>query len=141
MVSQHKNPRVLLLGGALEYQRVSNKLASINTVIEQESDHLKMVVAKNEARRPNVLLVEKSVSSYAQEYLLVHVRVFSIGYTDKFAEVVVGSASKGDEYVTWPTGYRPFHALMFFSPEIINGYSKAFYLPKLCVDYTLALSR
>ncbi|KAK8959982.1 putative 1-phosphatidylinositol-3-phosphate 5-kinase FAB1C [Platanthera guangdongensis] len=70
MVSQHKNPRVLLLGGALEYQRVSNKLASINTVIEQESDHLKMAVAKIEAHRPNVLLVEKSVSSYAQEYLL-----------------------------------------------------------------------
>lgn len=70
MVSQHKNPRVLLLGGALEYQRVSNKLASINTVIEQESDHLKMAVAKIEAHRPNVLLVEKSVSSFAQEYLL-----------------------------------------------------------------------
>ncbi|XP_020586116.1 putative 1-phosphatidylinositol-3-phosphate 5-kinase FAB1C isoform X2 [Phalaenopsis equestris] len=70
MVSQHKNPRILLLGGALEYQRVSNKLASINTVMEKESDHLKMVVSKIEAHRPNVLLVEKSVSSYAQEYLL-----------------------------------------------------------------------
>lgn len=35
MVSQHKNPRILLLGGALEYQRVSNKLASINTVMEK----------------------------------------------------------------------------------------------------------
>ncbi|KAK8941313.1 Purple acid phosphatase 17 [Platanthera zijinensis] len=34
----------------------------------------------------------------------VQVRVFSVGYTNKFAEVVVGSASKGDEYVTWPTG-------------------------------------
>lgn len=29
-----------------------------------------MVVSKIEAHRPNVLLVEKSVSSYAQEYLL-----------------------------------------------------------------------
>ncbi|KAG0460976.1 hypothetical protein HPP92_020986 [Vanilla planifolia] len=70
MISQHKRPRLLLLGGALEYQRVSNKLASINTVMEEESCHLKRVVAKIEAHHPNVVLVEKSVSSYVQEYLL-----------------------------------------------------------------------
>ncbi|XP_072978233.1 putative 1-phosphatidylinositol-3-phosphate 5-kinase FAB1C [Typha angustifolia] len=69
MVSQHKNPRLFLLGGALEYQKASNKLASIDTVLKQEKDHLKMVIGKIEARRPNVLLVEKSVSSYAQELL------------------------------------------------------------------------
>nr|GEV14376.1 1-phosphatidylinositol-3-phosphate 5-kinase FAB1B-like [Tanacetum cinerariifolium] len=33
-------------------------------------DHLKMVVAKIDAHQPDVLLVEKSVSRYAQEYLL-----------------------------------------------------------------------
>lgn len=33
-------------------------------------DHLKSIVSRIEAHRPNVLLVEKSVSSYAQEYLL-----------------------------------------------------------------------
>ncbi|XP_077230408.1 FORMS APLOID AND BINUCLEATE CELLS 1C [Tasmannia lanceolata] len=70
MTSQYKNPRLLLLGGALEYQRVQNQLASIDALLQQEIDHLKMVVAKIEAHRPNVLLVEKSVSSYAQEYLL-----------------------------------------------------------------------
>lgn len=37
---------------------------------EQEIDYLKMIVSKIEAHRPNVLLVEKTVSSYAQEYLL-----------------------------------------------------------------------
>ncbi|KAK8483398.1 hypothetical protein V6N11_029092 [Hibiscus sabdariffa] len=35
-----------------------------------ENDHLKMIIEKIEALRPNVLLVEKSASSYAQEYLL-----------------------------------------------------------------------
>ncbi|XP_042511075.1 putative 1-phosphatidylinositol-3-phosphate 5-kinase FAB1C isoform X2 [Macadamia integrifolia] len=70
MTSQYKNPRLLLLAGALEYQRVSNQLASFDTLLQQEIDHLKMVVSKIEAHRPNVLLVEKSVSSYAQEYLL-----------------------------------------------------------------------
>uniref|UniRef100_A0A1D1Z538 1-phosphatidylinositol 3-phosphate 5-kinase n=1 Tax=Anthurium amnicola TaxID=1678845 RepID=A0A1D1Z538_9ARAE len=70
MISQHRNARLLLLGGSLEYQKVTNKLASIETILQQEIDHLKMAVAKIEARKPNVLLVEKSVSSYAQEYLL-----------------------------------------------------------------------
>lgn len=33
----------------------------------QEKEHMKMVVGKIESRRPNVVLVEKSVSSSAQE--------------------------------------------------------------------------
>ncbi|KAH7571005.1 hypothetical protein JRO89_XS05G0238700 [Xanthoceras sorbifolium] len=70
MTSQYKNPRLLILGGALEYQRIPNQLASFNTLMQQENDHLKMVISKIEALRPNVLLVEKSVSSYAQDLLL-----------------------------------------------------------------------
>ncbi|EXC06051.1 1-phosphatidylinositol-3-phosphate 5-kinase [Morus notabilis] len=70
MTSQYKNPRLLILGGALEYQRVPNQLASFDTLLQQENDHLKMIISKIEALRPNVLLVEKSVSSYAQEHLL-----------------------------------------------------------------------
>ncbi|KAF5205875.1 1-phosphatidylinositol-3-phosphate 5-kinase FAB1A [Thalictrum thalictroides] len=70
MTSQYKNPKLLLLGGALEYQRATNQLASFDTLLQQEIDHLKMIVSKIEAHHPNVLLVEKSVSSYAQEYLL-----------------------------------------------------------------------
>ncbi|KAK4779853.1 hypothetical protein SAY87_015959 [Trapa incisa] len=70
MISQYKNPRVLILGGSLEYQRVPNQLESFNTLLQQEIDHLKMIISKIEALHPNVLLVEKSVSSYALEYLL-----------------------------------------------------------------------
>ncbi|CAK7326721.1 unnamed protein product [Dovyalis caffra] len=70
MTTQYKNPRLLLLGGALEYQSVANQLASFNTLVQQENDHLKRIMSKIEALRPNVLLVEKSVSPYAQEYLL-----------------------------------------------------------------------
>ncbi|CAI9095958.1 OLC1v1032005C1 [Oldenlandia corymbosa var. corymbosa] len=70
MNTQYKNPRLLLLGGALEFQGVSNQLESLNVLRQQEMDHLKMIVSKIEALRTNVLLVEKSVSSYAQEYLL-----------------------------------------------------------------------
>ncbi|KAL1209475.1 putative 1-phosphatidylinositol-3-phosphate 5-kinase FAB1C [Cardamine amara subsp. amara] len=70
MTSQYKNPRLLLLAGSLEYQRVAGELASFNTLLQQENDHLKAIIAKIESLRPNVLLVEKSVSSYAQQYLL-----------------------------------------------------------------------
>ncbi|KAL5726683.1 1-phosphatidylinositol-3-phosphate 5-kinase [Ranunculus cassubicifolius] len=70
MTSQYKNPRLFLLGGALEYQKTPNKLASFDALLQQEIDQLKVIVSKIEAHRPNVLLVEKSVSSYAQEYLL-----------------------------------------------------------------------
>jgi len=69
MISEHKNAKLLILGGALEYQRVTNKLASIDNILEQEKEHLRMIVGKIESRQPNVLLVERSVSSYAQELL------------------------------------------------------------------------
>ncbi|KAJ1268506.1 hypothetical protein BS78_07G140800 [Paspalum vaginatum] len=69
MVSEHRNAKLLIFGGALEYHRVPNKLASINRILEQEKEHLKMIVRKIESRRPNVVLVEKSVSSAAQELL------------------------------------------------------------------------
>ncbi|XP_062233139.1 1-phosphatidylinositol-3-phosphate 5-kinase FAB1B-like isoform X2 [Phragmites australis] len=69
MVSKHENPRLLLLGGALELQKVTNKLASINSILEQEKEYLKNAVAKIEAQRPHVLLVEKSVPLYAQQIL------------------------------------------------------------------------
>lgn len=70
MHSRVEKPRLLILGGALEYQRVTNLLSSFDTLLQQEMDHLKMAVAKIDAQRPNVLLVEKSVSRFAQDYLL-----------------------------------------------------------------------
>lgn len=35
MQSRFKNPRLLLLGGALEYHRVSNQLSSLDTLLQQ----------------------------------------------------------------------------------------------------------
>ncbi|KAL4333191.1 hypothetical protein GQ457_07G045520 [Hibiscus cannabinus] len=72
MTSKIDKPRFLILGGALEYQRISNHLSSFDTLLQQEMDHLKMAVAKIGAHHPNVLLVEKSVSRYAQDYLLAN---------------------------------------------------------------------
>uniref|UniRef100_A0ACD5YLL9 Uncharacterized protein n=1 Tax=Avena sativa TaxID=4498 RepID=A0ACD5YLL9_AVESA len=70
MSSRIEKPRLLLLAGALEYHRVTNQLSSIDTLLQQETDHLKMAVAKIVAQKPNLLLVENSVSRYAQDLLL-----------------------------------------------------------------------
>ncbi|CAN6478430.1 unnamed protein product [Victoria cruziana] len=70
MTSKIKSPRIFLLGGALEYQRVANLLSSFDTLLQQEMDHLKMAVAKIDSHQPDILLVEKSVSRFAQDYLL-----------------------------------------------------------------------
>ncbi|KAL8489774.1 hypothetical protein ACS0TY_025101 [Phlomoides rotata] len=64
MTTRIEKPRLMILGGALEYQRVSNALSSFDTLLQQEMDHLKMAVAKIEAHHPNILLVEKSVLRY-----------------------------------------------------------------------------
>lgn len=70
MPNSYKNPRLLLLGGALAYQPASNQLSSLNNLMQQEIDYLKAAVARIEAHHPNVLLVEKTVSRQAQELLL-----------------------------------------------------------------------
>ncbi|PNT77272.1 hypothetical protein BRADI_1g60357v3 [Brachypodium distachyon] len=70
MTSRIEKPRLLLLAGALEYHRVTNQLSSIDTLLQQETDHLKMAVAKIVAQKPNLLLVENTVSRYAQDLLL-----------------------------------------------------------------------
>ncbi|PWA47407.1 Chaperonin Cpn60/TCP-1 [Artemisia annua] len=57
MTSRIEKPRILILGGALEYRRVSNLLSSFDTLLHQEMDHLKMVVAKIDAHQPDVLLI------------------------------------------------------------------------------------
>lgn len=63
-------PKVLLLAGALEYQRIQNKLSSFDTLLEQEKEHLRLAVARVASLKPDVLLVERSVARYAQEELL-----------------------------------------------------------------------
>ncbi|GMH17561.1 hypothetical protein Nepgr_019402 [Nepenthes gracilis] len=70
MSTRIEKPWLMILGGALEYQRLSNHLSSFDTLLQQEMDHLKMAVAKIDAHQPNILLVEKSVSRFAQEYIL-----------------------------------------------------------------------
>ena len=72
MATHVESPRLLLLAGALQYQRVEGRLSSLDTLLEQERAHLRVACARAAALRPNVLLVEKSCARYAQELLLGH---------------------------------------------------------------------
>ncbi|KAJ3691760.1 hypothetical protein LUZ61_020924 [Rhynchospora tenuis] len=70
MATKIVKPRILILGGALEYQRVSNLLSSFDTLLQQEVEYLRMAVAKIQVHRPDVLLVEKAVARSAQDLFL-----------------------------------------------------------------------
>jgi len=72
MKSNIEGARLMLIRGALEYQRVENKLASLDTLLDQEREHLRVIVARIVLHKPDLVVVEKTVSSYAKDLLLSH---------------------------------------------------------------------
>lgn len=75
MRSEIRNPRVLLLQGALEYHR-QNRLLTLDTLIPQEDDFVQASVQKARRFEPNLILVEKSVARRAQVCSFQH----AVGY-------------------------------------------------------------
>ncbi|KAK9768053.1 Mitochondrial distribution and morphology protein 12 [Basidiobolus ranarum] len=65
-----KNPRIMILTFSLEYHRVDNQYLSLEPVLAQEREHLKNLVARVVALRPTLIIVEKSVSRLALEFLM-----------------------------------------------------------------------
>ena len=70
MVRTIKNPRILLLSFSLEYQRVENQFMSLEPILSQEREHLRILIQRIKNLNPDVVLVEKIVSRIALEYLL-----------------------------------------------------------------------
>lgn len=64
------NARIMLLSGGIDYTRAEHKIASLNTLLEQEAKYLQILVAKITKIKPDVLIVGRSVSRRAQELLL-----------------------------------------------------------------------
>lgn len=65
-----RNPRVVVITFPLEYQRHPEQhFMSLQPVIEQEKEYLRMVVNRILNLEPHVLLVEKSVAGVALQYL------------------------------------------------------------------------
>ncbi|KAF4595427.1 phosphatidylinositol-4-phosphate 5-kinase fab1 [Ophiocordyceps camponoti-floridani] len=63
------NPRIVLVTFAIEYQRHQQHFMSLQPVIEQEKEYLRVVVQRITNLRPHVLLAQKSVSGVALQYL------------------------------------------------------------------------
>ncbi|KAK4242660.1 hypothetical protein C8A03DRAFT_29088 [Achaetomium macrosporum] len=65
-----RNPRIVIITFPLEYQRHPEQhFMSLQPVIEQEREYLRMVVNRILNLEPHVLLVEKSVAGLALQYL------------------------------------------------------------------------
>uniref|UniRef100_A0A7S3UE36 1-phosphatidylinositol-3-phosphate 5-kinase n=2 Tax=Picocystis salinarum TaxID=88271 RepID=A0A7S3UE36_9CHLO len=65
-----RSPKVMLLRGSVEYQRIENQLSSFDTLMDQEKQHLQLAIARIMQHRPDVILVEQTMSRYAQDLLL-----------------------------------------------------------------------
>lgn len=66
------NPRVLLLGGGIDFQREDSRLSSLDTLIEQEDRYTEILVEKIMNLKPDIILVGRSVARKAQEMLREH---------------------------------------------------------------------
>ncbi|KAK4461899.1 putative phosphatidylinositol-4-phosphate 5-kinase [Cladorrhinum samala] len=65
-----RNPKIVIITFPLEYQRHPEQhFMSLQPVIEQEKEYLRMVVNRILNLEPHVLLVEKSVAGVALQYL------------------------------------------------------------------------
>ncbi|KAK6165394.1 hypothetical protein SNE40_022328 [Patella caerulea] len=64
------NPQILLLRGSIDYQRIESKFSSLEPQILQEKEFLRNSVSKIVQVSPNILVVEKTVSRLAQDFLL-----------------------------------------------------------------------
>ena len=70
MAKEIMNPRIMLLSGGIEYTRTENRIASLDTLLEQEEKYMEILVTKIVKLKPDVLMVGRSVSRKAQELLL-----------------------------------------------------------------------
>ena len=64
-----KNPTIMLLKCAFEFQRNEDELSTLDTLQLQEYEYLKNVVAKITKFQPSIILVQKSVSRIALDML------------------------------------------------------------------------
>lgn len=63
------NPRVVLVTFPIEYQRHQQHLMSLQPVIEQEKEYLRVMVQRITNLRPHLLLAEQGISGVALQYL------------------------------------------------------------------------
>ncbi|XP_028393496.1 1-phosphatidylinositol 3-phosphate 5-kinase-like isoform X2 [Dendronephthya gigantea] len=70
MASSITEPNILMLACPVDFQRVENKMAFLDSLVLQEEEFLKNMVGRIVALKPDLVLVEKTVSRLAQDMLL-----------------------------------------------------------------------
>ncbi|KAF8683231.1 Translation initiation factor IF-2, N-terminal region [Rhizoctonia solani] len=63
-------PRIMILAFSLEWQRRENEYLTLDSILAQEREYLRNLVARITALRPRLVLVERTVSRLALEYLM-----------------------------------------------------------------------
>ncbi|KAL5204449.1 hypothetical protein ABZP36_009320 [Zizania latifolia] len=71
----------------------------------------------------------------------INVGPLPVGKTETLAAVVVAAVRRGDYYVTWPGWYWPFHMVMCAAPELVDWFSRTFYVSKSSEQDGDALSK
>ncbi|XP_045464624.1 1-phosphatidylinositol 3-phosphate 5-kinase [Harmonia axyridis] len=69
MLQDIENPRILLLQGAIVYQRTEGRFMSLEPVLMQEHEYLRNVCARIVALKPDIVMIQRNVSRLAQDFL------------------------------------------------------------------------
>ena len=69
MPRSFSHPKIMIIAFPLEYARRNHRLMSLEPVLRQEKEYLRNIVNRIVALRPDLLLVQKSVSGRALQYL------------------------------------------------------------------------
>jgi len=70
MAKEIETPRIMILSGGIEFSRAENRIASLETLFEQEEKFLEIKISMILKKKPDVLIVGRSVSRRGQELLL-----------------------------------------------------------------------
>ncbi|KAI6210253.1 1-phosphatidylinositol-3-phosphate 5-kinase [Aphelenchoides besseyi] len=70
MLPYGENASILLLSGNISYERVIERISSLEPILTQENDYLRNQIDRIASRKVSLLLVEHSVSTTALELLL-----------------------------------------------------------------------
>lgn len=70
MAKEIANPKILLVAGGIEFTRSENRIASLETLFEQEDAYTEILIAKMIKIKPDIIMAGKAVSRKAQELLL-----------------------------------------------------------------------
>lgn len=64
------NPRIMVVTFPLDYHRVENQFMSLDPILAQEKDYLRLLTRRIIDVRPHIVLVERTASRIALDYLL-----------------------------------------------------------------------